>query len=99
MHSSVDKVIKRIETEFETEILEKHYIKYSLPEKFKYKYTNVVFILADQVIIEIELTGEIKIFFSSKSEEKAKFYEKCFSKKKKTKSAKHQPAFVRTLRT
>jgi len=86
MHSSVDKVIKRIETEFETEILEKHYIKYSLPEKFKYKYTNVVFIPADQVIIEIELTGEIKIFFSSKSEEKAKFYEKCFFEKRKRRS-------------
>lgn len=83
MHSSIDKVIKRMETEFETEILEKHYIRYSLPEKFKYKYTNVVFILADQVIIEIELTGEIKIFFSSKSEEKAKFYEKFFFEKRK----------------
>lgn len=85
LHSTADKIIKRIETEFESEILEKHYVRFSIPEKYKYKYTNVVYILADQIIIEIEFTGEIKIFFSSSSEEKAKYYEKCFFERSKSK--------------
>lgn len=80
-HSEVHKIIKRIENEFAGRIIEKHYMRYSLKEHESYKYTNVVFILTNEIIIEIEMTGEIEIYFNESSEEEAFTYENEFAKK------------------
>ena len=81
--SDPNKIIKRIEENYSEKIIEKHYLRYSLKDFGKYCYTHVVFLMCNEIIIEVEMTGEMGILFTENSEEEALVYEGEFVEKRK----------------
>ncbi len=77
-HTKVHHVISKIEKKFSDRIREMYYMRYSFREFAQYKYSHVVYVMEKELIIEIEMTGEIGILFSESTKEDALFYEKLF---------------------
>jgi hypothetical protein len=82
-NNDTNSIVRKIETEYADRIIDKHYIRFTVEEKAKYKYSNVVFVMIDEILIEVEFTGEIRILFTTEFEEKAFLYEKQFRQKLK----------------
>lgn len=77
-HSKMHNIINRIERDFSNKIIDKHYLRYSMPSVKTYKYSQIIYIMENQVMIDIELTGEMGILFSEANKDDAFFYEKIF---------------------
>lgn len=77
-HTDVKKLIEKIEKEFKEKIVDRFYMRYSLADLKNKACSNMLFLMEDQIIIEIEITGEVNILFNSNSEQEAIFYEKQF---------------------
>jgi hypothetical protein len=77
-YSDSGKLVAKIEKEFKEKILERYYMRYSIKKEWRNKFSNIVFIMENEIMIEIEMTGEVNILFNGNSEDEALQYEKAF---------------------
>jgi len=75
-HEKENKLVQKIEREFSDRILNRHYMRYSIPGIKNHFFSHIVFIMENQVMIDIELAGEVGILFNETSEKIALEYEK-----------------------
>ena len=66
-----EKAIKWVETELEDLIIKKHYKCRTIDKKKKYNYINVIYLLKNEMMVDIENNGAIAILFTNRSESAA----------------------------
>ncbi len=88
-HSDHHKLSAKIEREFKDKILDRFYMRYSLGGKKPHRYANILFLMENEIIIDVDVTGEVNILFNSNSEEEARQYEKQFRQRNKHEKENH----------
>lgn len=68
---STNKTIKWAESELKDQIVHKHYQSSSLYKNHKNGIVNVIYILSNELVLDVEDSGAVTLLFSGKSEEAA----------------------------
>ena len=68
---STEKTIKWAESELKDQIVHKHYQSSSLFKSRKSGIINVIYILSNELVLDVEDSGAVTLLFSGKSEEAA----------------------------
>ena len=66
-----EKAIKWVETELKDLIIKKHYKCRTIDKKKKHNYINVIYLLKNEMMVDIENNGAIAILFTNRSESDA----------------------------
>lgn len=77
---STEKAIKWVESDLKDQILQKHYNSSSLFKNHKNGIINAIFILCNEIVIDIEDNGVVTLLFSEKSEQDALIIQKQIEK-------------------
>ena len=77
---STEKTIKWVESDLKDQILQKHYNSSSLHKNHKNGIINVIYILFNEIILDVEDDGVVTLLFSEKSEQAALIIQKQIEK-------------------
>ena len=77
---STEKIIKWVESELKDQIVHKHYQSNSLFKKGKCEIINVIYVLTNELVLDIEDNGAVSLLFSDKSELAALIFQKDIAK-------------------
>lgn len=77
---STEKAIKWVESELKDQIVHKHYQNNSLYKNHKNGIINVIYILINELVLDIEDNGAVSLLFSEKSEQEALVIQKQIEK-------------------